>query len=87
VTKEQHLRLTRDEMSDLVADVLGSHFDRLRAEMLEKVFDIEVRARAPNFQLTPKGELYCNGKVIGDVRPIFKTVVAEALADMKLPKE
>jgi hypothetical protein len=54
----------------------------LRGDLLEKLLQL----RAPDYQLTPKGELYCDGKRVGDVRPVFRDVVAEVLADQTRPK-
>ena len=81
------MTITKDQLTELVADVLGEQFASLRAQMFERLLDIEARSRRPNFQLTAKGELYCDGKVIGDVRPIFKQVVADVLAERDAPKE
>jgi hypothetical protein len=94
--------MNREEMAALVADVVGDHFDSLRGELarlveasvvqrtaelrgdlLEKLLQL----RTPDYQLTPKGELYCDGKRVGDVRPVFRDVVAEVLAAQVKPKE
>jgi hypothetical protein len=81
--------MTREQMAALVADAIADQFEvfmsRVRAEVFERMHDMELRARTPSFQLTPMGELYCNGERIGDVRPIFKRVVHEAL-DIAQPK-
>lgn len=73
---------TREELSTLVADVVAEHFERLRADLFAKMLDL----RTPKFAITPKGELYCDGELIGDVRPVFQKAVNDALADMKVPE-
>jgi hypothetical protein len=89
--------MTRDELSAMVADVVGDHFENLRTELrglvdqhvadmrgdlLEKLLQL----RSPTYALTPQGELYCDGKKVGDVRPVFRDVVAEVLAQQQVPK-
>lgn len=71
------MSITREEIEALLVDVTAEHFERMRAEMLEKLLAL----RAPHFELTPTGELYCDGKRIGDVRPVFKKVLADVMAE------
>jgi hypothetical protein len=66
---------TREEMAALVADVVAEHFERLRADLMTKMLDL----RTPHFKLTAQGELYCDGDLIGDVRPVFQEAVDAAL--------
>lgn len=66
---------TREEMATLVADVVAEHFERLRADVFAKMLDL----RTPHFALTAKGELYCDGALVGDVRPVFQSAVNLAL--------
>jgi hypothetical protein len=66
---------TREELSQLVADVVVEHFERLRADVLTKMLQL----RTPIFKITPMGELYCDGELVGDVRPVFQKAVREAL--------
>jgi hypothetical protein len=70
------MTVTREQMAELVADVVAEHFQRLRADVLEQMLAL----RMPRFALTPQGELYVNGERAGDVRPVFRDVVAEVLA-------
>jgi hypothetical protein len=83
--------MTREEMSALVADVVVDHFESLRGELtrLVEARTAELRGdlmekllqlRSPDFALTPKGDLYCDGKAVGDVRGVFREVVDAALA-------
>jgi len=65
----------REQMAALVADVVAEHFQALRADLMAQMLAL----RAPTFAITPMGELYCNGERIGDVRPLFRRVVHEAL--------
>jgi hypothetical protein len=67
--------VTREEIAELVADVVVEHFERLRAD----VFETMIRLRTPTFSITPKGELYVDGQLAGDVRPVFRNAVHEAL--------
>jgi hypothetical protein len=82
------MSMTREKMHQLVADALAdeverlaervrAEIERLRADMFERLHAMELRARAPSFQLTPMGELFCNGERVGDVRSTF----AKALTD------
>lgn len=70
---------TREELATLVADVVAEHFERLRADMLAKMLAL----RSPRFALTPKGELFVDGELVGDVRPVFQKAVDEALKTTK----
>lgn len=70
---------SRDELATLIADVVAEHFERLRGDLLEKM----LRLRTPEFRLTPMGELFIDGQLAGDVRPVFQKAVADALATTK----
>jgi hypothetical protein len=76
---------TREEIAAIVVDVVAEHFERLRSTMLEQLLDMEIRMRRPDFALTKLGELYCDGKLIGDVRPVFAEVV-RVVMDERLGK-
>jgi hypothetical protein len=65
----------REELETLIADVIAEHFERLRADVMEKM----LRLRTPRFSITPKGELYVDGELVGDVRPVFRAAVTQAL--------
>jgi hypothetical protein len=69
------MSMTREQMAELVADVVAEHFQRLRADLMERMLQL----RAPRFALTLQGELYVDGERVGDIRPVFRDVVAEAL--------
>jgi hypothetical protein len=67
--------LSREQIAALVADVVAEHFQRLRADVMEKMLQL----RTPHFSLTPMGELFVDGQRAGDVRPVFRAAVHEAL--------
>ena len=73
----EHFETLRGDLLRLVGTNADQMEQRVRSEMLDKLFAL----RAPDFKLTPMGELYCDGKMIGDVRPVFKKIVAEVLAE------
>lgn len=68
----------RDEVRQLISERVDQRVAELRGDLLEKLFGL----RAPDFQLTPMGELYCDGKKIGDVRPVFRAIVAEVVTPL-----
>lgn len=68
----------REALTEMVADIVAEHFERLRAEVFSKMLAL----RTPKFAITPKGELYCDGELAGDIRPVFQRAVREALKDM-----
>ena len=74
--------MTEKEL-DAIADVVAEKFEQLattlRLEFTERLFELQANAAAPTFNLTPMGELYVNGRKVGDVRPVFREVVAEAM--------
>lgn len=71
--------ITREELTAMVAELIADEADRieakLRADMMEKIFGL----RAPTWSLTPKGELFVDGRQVGDVRHVFKSVLAEIM--------
>jgi hypothetical protein len=71
------MSMTREQIEALLVDVTAEHLERLRAELFEKLLAL----RAPEFALTPRGELYCDGKLVGDVRPVLRKVLSEVLAE------
>jgi hypothetical protein len=71
----------REEMAALIADVVSEHFERLRANVLQEL----LRMRAPNWALTPKGELYVDGVVIGNVALVFKATVVPVVEQQLVP--
>jgi hypothetical protein len=73
----EHIATIRDDLHRHVDE----HVERLRSALYEKLLEL----RSPNFQLTPKGELYCDGKRVGDVRPVFREVVDECLSSQREP--
>jgi len=73
---------TREQMAAMVADVVADEFQRLRADIFEKMLAL----RTPRWSLTPQGILYVDGERAGDVRPVFRNAVNEALASLRQPK-
>ena len=69
------MSMTREEMAELVADVVAEHFERLRADVFARMLEL----RTPRFSLTGQGELYVDGELAGDVRPVFQRVVTDVL--------
>jgi hypothetical protein len=68
----------RDEqVAEIIGDEVERLGERLRAELLERMFKL----RTPTFSLTPKGELFIDGHLVGDVRPMFKEVLGEVMAE------
>jgi hypothetical protein len=76
--------MTEEELADFVAEVVVDKFEQLatkmRADFTEQLFELQAKASAPHFELTPMGELFCNGRKVGDVRNVFRDVVDEVLA-------
>jgi hypothetical protein len=56
---------------------------QIRLDVTERLFELQAKASAPSFALSPMGELFCNGVRVGDVRAIFAKVVAEELAKLR----
>lgn len=69
------MSVTREELATVVADVVAEHFERLRADLFAKMLAL----RSPRFALTPMGELFIDGELVGDVRPVFQKAVNQAL--------
>lgn len=74
--------MTRHEMAELVADVVTEHFERLRGDLFARMLEL----RTPKFAITPKGELYVDGELVGDLRPVFAKAVEDALASAAQPE-
>jgi hypothetical protein len=70
MTREEH-----EQIADLIADAIKAQFDKLRADIFERMLEL----RTPRWAITPKGEVYVGGELAGDVRPVFQSVVTEAL--------
>lgn len=73
------MRMTREQVHELVADIIvdavNAQFEKLRADVYARMLEL----RTPRFAITPKGELYVGGELAGDIRPVFHSVVTEAL--------
>lgn len=79
----------REQMSELVADVIAEQIEHVRTELRAEMLERMLALRTPNFSLTPMGELFIDGQRVGDVRPVFERVVVAALtsAGHLKPKE
>lgn len=66
---------SREALAELIADVVAEHFERLRADVFARMLQL----RTPKFSITPKGELFVDGELAGDVRPVFQSAVNDAL--------
>jgi len=70
MTREDH-----EQIADLIADAVNAQFDKLRADVYARMLEL----RTPRFAITPKGELFIGGELVGDIRPVFQNAVTEAL--------
>ena len=74
MTREQ----VHELVADIVADAVNAGFDKLRADVYARILEL----RTPHFALTPKGELYVNGELAGDLRPVFESVSPRIAQDV-----
>lgn len=76
--------MTEEELADFVGEIVVAKFEalatQLKLDMTERLFDLQAKSIAPVFALTPTGEVFANGRKVGDVRPVFREVLAEVLA-------
>jgi hypothetical protein len=70
ISREDHKLI-----ADIVADAVTAGVEKLRADVYARMLEL----RTPRFAITPKGELFIGGELAGDVRPVFQSVVVEAL--------
>jgi hypothetical protein len=70
ISREEHAQI-----AELIADVVNAQFEKLRADIYERMLEL----RTPRWAITPKGEVFVGGELAGDVRPVFQSVVIEAL--------
>jgi hypothetical protein len=62
-------------IADIVADAVNAGYDKLRADVYARMLEL----RTPLWKVTPNGELFVGGDFAGDLRPLFHSVVVEAL--------
>jgi hypothetical protein len=70
MTREEH-----QQIAELITDAVNAGYDKLRADLYARLLEL----RTPRFAVTPKGELFIGGELAGDLRPLFHSVVVEAL--------
>lgn len=79
--------MTEEELAEMIDGIVERKFDalatKLRLDVTEGMFDLIAKAVAPTFELNPRGPFLCNGREIGDLRPIVRDV----LADLIPPKD
>lgn len=77
MTREDH-----ELIADLVADAVNAGFEKLRADLYEKMLAL----RSPTWAISPKGEVFIDGQLAGDIRPAFQSAVNAALRVAQKPK-
>jgi hypothetical protein len=78
MTAEQVVELLGEQVEALerrMIERVEKRLAELRADLLERLLEL----RAPNYNGNAKGELYIDGRMVIDFRPLFRELVNDAL--------
>jgi hypothetical protein len=76
--------MTREELLKAVGEIVADEIETVEARLRSALFEKLLEHKRPDFKLSPKGVLSLNGVAVGDVKPIFREAVDEALAGLGL---
>lgn len=73
ISREDH-----ELIADIVADAVNAGYDKLRADIFARMLEL----RSPNWSITPKGEVFIDGQLAGDIRPVFESISPRIAQDV-----